>query len=1762
MKKIICFLSALVCLFQTNADISLVTYREKSKNFDPSTDLIRGIVLLSEGTLLEQRHYGNIKFHGMDKDEIDANICSFMDKGLDGTAQLLVLTHPSTGISGLNADGKGSLIALFRDDENEKNVHVRLVAHMFKIANQFRKAMEKEAKVENIQIVKDIAVIREKKAEAEKKLEDIQNERKELIEQFKLCRDEIFQEMRDIRSFLREHESESNLIKNVIGYYDNFLGDTKKKKNKEKVINNRLNYENRSFSDDLKSLERRFASCDKIMKIIGREDIEREQRHKELIEKLKSTADSIKTKNDDMRYVQIQNADIAKDDCIAFAGKYFGLKKMYFYGASIELNRKRREVLFDLGSSIVESILLENQNTEMKDEDNIVFDYIKEYEGEYNLYADKENVDWKHPYPFGYTNDIICAYAWQMLDDSDLDTLAAYLFGDKKRSPYQSSITEIIYKTAQIDKSVVPFFSWQKIISNGTTFWKGESPFADCIETLLRQFFALIFSSKKSEDGKEILKELRLAKERIPVDKDGKTTLKDFFEMKKSIRLMANDANSMTRTRWAEICGNKNPIIKYNIGNHDVSGSWENVIKLFCLLMINYPQLLEERTAKNITVTEREKAAAARIKEINKLGEKQINKKNIIDILNDLLGIRTDVKLVAEYVPDDLNAISIYPEDEESDINKLVFVVNGHGYVKDIDLSKDFSCYSMPKDLPRELKNTWYTLKKQYVRKSRWNENFYTIGTNIDSVNPLIRYYYAIKYPDFHILEEIFPYDGSFIRANSTGILKLIDRQGAKCMDGLIRLLEMDSDFLDLSCLTKIPYLSENIILFLDRISKESHKASVLLSLILVLQDKKFANKIKSEERLANIYKQTINRLTYVLKNNAGKKEMFLGQKWNLVARKTVFDGSILDYMRPYGRYLLDLKLDKHNAKRVVREAENLITILNLTDFSKYDSFWAFFIGQMEKRDAYFVSNIINKNEGKENVFLPYLNISVEKAISKAEKLDKVPVGFFVRIFSPNRSSEDYEEIKKRTKTIESIADRLDICDSDSLAWAITSLNGQFKHISDRIAKNEMKSIDKIPVKIAYKIWENISSNVQHQMLSKIDFKESSIDDLAIFSDRLMTFLKEPEIEEDIKLKIINEIADICQGKDFSHSDMQDLLIRTLEFLPRESVTELLKSISFEDIEDIVKNIRFENNNSEALSKIMDYYLQSKNDLSLSDFEHIFHNCYLMENDQVDLLLRKIIGNREFDISLIEDILKICCNSEKPNAQKVLHRFFHLYPKEFSAPSRVARILRLVNKEKQFISFSGDGYVYKSEITIDEEVIENLDFDINKDSLDDIVLILSLCHFNKRNGTVWKSIADKILPQKPSFEVCKRILKYFPAENQLKYLDSINEKISVLDLHNYLDRLDWRNLKIISEKASEQLFTNKMDKYIFAGVLAYCSSASQKKMIEDVLNRSDNLPDYKLAIVASLCMNLNEQNSLGDKLEAIKSLLKLIPEEERHSDISEISNIDRCADLVIETSDYSLKYMGLCKYCSPAYGKKLIEKAVKNGLSESAFEEMVGKYNFKEATKLLGCWPSEDDNGLSGIVFDGIPLEIGEKPRVFMELRRKIFVNTLEQMNSDSEILNFLKAVPDLFGVEQSNLIDKAILICGKLSLWVAVGMVKNYKNLNVLKMVSPEEFQKCWFELNTLFVNPEFSNERILEYCPNLLPLEAILKFSKYFTDNLEILPQKIDFKNIPTEDVQELKKCIKRCTAKDKQLLKAIANHWPNGITMPEYLAEAIKD
>lgn len=139
MKKIISFVALCTFLMQMSNALQLKQYldfqnNEKTreifeKGFDSSTDLIRGLIMLRDGALKEHRNFGNAEFHFK-----DSRACSRDDKSADAMTQLLILTHPSTGGSGFNAIGEGSISQIFSDSDDL----MQIIAGMFKIANAVR----------------------------------------------------------------------------------------------------------------------------------------------------------------------------------------------------------------------------------------------------------------------------------------------------------------------------------------------------------------------------------------------------------------------------------------------------------------------------------------------------------------------------------------------------------------------------------------------------------------------------------------------------------------------------------------------------------------------------------------------------------------------------------------------------------------------------------------------------------------------------------------------------------------------------------------------------------------------------------------------------------------------------------------------------------------------------------------------------------------------------------------------------------------------------------------------------------------------------------------------------------------------------------------------------------------------------------------------------------------------------------------------------------------------------------------------------------------------------------------------------------------------------------------------------------------------------------------------------------------------------------------------------------------------------------------
>ncbi|MBR1734711.1 MAG: hypothetical protein IJ730_04605 [Alphaproteobacteria bacterium] len=338
-----------------------------------------------------------------------------------------------------------------------------------------------------------------------------------------------------------------------------------------------------------------------------------------------------------------------------FGAKYFQLthgKVEYF------------ERLFRLGKNIANAIMSEQQ-----EESSTTFPFEQK------------------PYPPFYTNNLICAYVWNALPANKLDELAKKLGYTDKREAYQSELTTRIFEEIHKDPSVVPFYAGQRIIINSVTEYNGQK-FSDCVETTIRHLFSCIFCKSILNEKKEYTGEVTLDLARIPEKAE---KLRGFFAPEgelRNIRELANDGSPEIRKEWATIVSGHatigeneslKPLISYADGDHEMYGGWSNIIKTFCFLMDGYSATQEG------SATPRKLAAEKRIKEVNesvKMGTFAITKDTLLETINDLLGIRTDVEMIAEEIQipplknvssDVEGYISIYPKNHEK-CNRLNFV--------------------------------------------------------------------------------------------------------------------------------------------------------------------------------------------------------------------------------------------------------------------------------------------------------------------------------------------------------------------------------------------------------------------------------------------------------------------------------------------------------------------------------------------------------------------------------------------------------------------------------------------------------------------------------------------------------------------------------------------------------------------------------------------------------------------------------------------------------------------------------------------------------------------------------------------------------------------------------------------------------------------------------------------------------------------------------------------------------------------------------
>jgi len=297
------------------------------------------------------------------------------------------------------------------------------------------------------------------------------------------------------------------------------------------------------------------------------------------------------------------------------------------------------------------------------------------------------------PYPPFYTNYLISAYAWSVLENNQLDELAKKLGYTEDRTPYEDEFTKRIYEDVTKNPSVVPFYAEDEILKHNSTRYK-QTEFADCIETTLRHFCATVFCKAIKDKNGEYTGDIVLDLDRIPKEA---TALREFFAprgMPRDIRELAKDGSTETREAWSKVVSGL-PFVNYYKTHCELVGDWSNIMKAFCCLMEKY------------TEANGSKEVAECIKNINsaaKAGTLSFTKETLLKTLNILLKVRTDIKMIAKESDDSskellnkksdiFGGILIRPvldqnkyDEKAIKINELNFIIEygGHGYLDNI----------------------------------------------------------------------------------------------------------------------------------------------------------------------------------------------------------------------------------------------------------------------------------------------------------------------------------------------------------------------------------------------------------------------------------------------------------------------------------------------------------------------------------------------------------------------------------------------------------------------------------------------------------------------------------------------------------------------------------------------------------------------------------------------------------------------------------------------------------------------------------------------------------------------------------------------------------------------------------------------------------------------------------------------------------------------------------------------------------------------
>lgn len=685
--------------------------KEFKQHFEKSTDLIRGFVVLQSGILKYHRLFGNIDFFYNGPECTRTG--SLSDKGNDAMSKLLILMFPSVGVEDLNISGTNSLSNNFPNQEEL----IKITAELLKISDQARKDENfnpiDEKKLKSIEQnnkgnIKEIArVIKERifSLAYENSIKQFDEKIKTRISTHESTVENLKQAITELSEGI---ESVENLTVEPLEIGANCslpIDDIKQAiKTKANEISTEI-VEN--FSKEL--TEDYIQSCFKISPL---EVSQLTNIIERLIEEV-NILDCVK---------EYWNMTLRQD----ISSLLQAINDLKTNEKSIE-QKRRIDKIFKGMRTALQKKSKQIQYIEQKQVDSKLNSELTIAGTRYAKLANliKTTVDATRlenkKYPLGYATNIICAYAWNLITPENLPILARHI-GKNSSEEYISHLTQLIYEKDNKGSMLIPFYPGTTPCQNGKTYFR-EHMFNDCVDTMVRHFFSLLFSTVKDEHGQKDEEGIHLEFNRIPND----SQLRRFFSPDSDICSLVAGNSTNIRNIWADIiCGHNNseelearnnsPIYyvqgknedKWIDGGWELDSGWKNVIRIICWLLRDY-KADEDKELENYSDKEtagklqkKKEEAQSFIEDVNQNRFSLENSTDITKALDILLGIRSDIefKVNGFYDVSSQNnhndqselygKVQLCPKDRNRQKNDMLnFVVTqGHAYVDKIEDSE------------------------------------------------------------------------------------------------------------------------------------------------------------------------------------------------------------------------------------------------------------------------------------------------------------------------------------------------------------------------------------------------------------------------------------------------------------------------------------------------------------------------------------------------------------------------------------------------------------------------------------------------------------------------------------------------------------------------------------------------------------------------------------------------------------------------------------------------------------------------------------------------------------------------------------------------------------------------------------------------------------------------------------------------------------------------------------------------------------------